>query len=231
MALMSRANTIWSKFSELPGAAVGGWLGIASEHAIGGLIWAVERYRPRRVLELGGGIGTLTFTLAETLTRTHVDNWSLFTVENNPFCCGELVRNVSDAERLTLISDTSEIAEADRQFDLIVVDGGGDLGGDMGIMDFSGMLRPGGMIFVEGHRAFQRGNIEKWYAERPVFHLSSRPLSPKLTPKNPEHRAKNKGFHLYVFEPTAWDRKLLTARGFLSDIGVRAYRRLAAWFS
>ena len=70
---MKESLRIWQRFAARPGAALDGMVGIASEHAIEGLIEVLERYRPRRILELGSGIGTLTYTILATARRLGLD--------------------------------------------------------------------------------------------------------------------------------------------------------------
>src|SRR4051794_39986782 len=66
------AAVVWKKYSDRPGSKH-----IATEFAIAGIVKWVEILKPRRVLEIGPGIGTLTEALIRTLTTLHGDDFKL----------------------------------------------------------------------------------------------------------------------------------------------------------
>lgn len=235
---MRTSKDIWQRFVVLPGSTVDGQVGIASEQAIKGLIKAIRRYRPITILELGAGIGTLTFTILETVSELNVHEQSGFvfwTIENNEFCLEELARNLKDYEGMFQVADSPQaVRDKNICFDLIVVDGGGDMPNDMGPMDFSGMLAEGGAVLVEGYPLFQRQSIERWYGKRPNVSISMAALRQTIRDKHTKRIAKNKSYHLFVFEPTLLDRLRLTAMQLL-NVGYvwlprRVLRALASIF-
>src|SRR5919108_5250032 len=87
--IMKKSMAIWQKYILLPGAIVGDSVGIASEQAISGVLDCINKFRPLRILELGAGIGTLTYTAlnAVVLQQIHKQKgYAFFTIENNDFC-------------------------------------------------------------------------------------------------------------------------------------------------
>ena len=195
---------LWQHFVRLPGAKIDGVVGIASECAIDGLIRIIRRYRPARILELGAGIGTLTKTVLETAVSERIsqqDGLLFYTIENHPFCVAQLSVNLTEYEGMyRLVSDVSELPEVLR-FDLIVVDAGGDLPNDLGVIDFSDRLARGGVILVEGGRAFQRNLIAGWYGHRHHVALRIRPPISSVGAGGANETVRLKGYHLFVFEP------------------------------
>lgn len=226
---MKEAEEVWQRFVQRPGATVEGVVGIASEHAIGGLLRVIETYRPRRILELGAGIGTLTYTLLSKVVELglhEAEGYVFYTVENEPFCKEQLANNMAEHPALYQRVDSTEELPESQVYDLIVVDGGGDLPNDMGVMSFADCLSRGGIIFVEGGRAYQRGLIEQWYGHRPHVAASIRAPRARIVARDETISAKNKGYHLFLFEPSATDRVLLPLRAFWSRIQRRVSDRL-----
>ena len=207
---MSEAGRIWNHFVACPGATVDGKVAIASRHAIGGLIRVIEWRRPEKILELGAGIGTLTFTILATATRLELHRrpgFCFYTIEDHPLCLEQLARNLSRFAGLyRIVGSTEELRDAAVGFDLIVVDGGGDVPGDIKVMDFSNMLAPRGVILVEGYRLFQRKLIAQWYGDRKPIYLKSEPLRRQLHSAATSEPAENKPYHLFVFEPAGVQR-------------------------
>ncbi len=225
---MRESERIWQRFAALPGAAVEDVVAIASEQAIGGLSALIRRRRPARILEIGAGIGTLTFTILETATHLGLDQhpeFRFYTIENNDYCLGQLEVNLEDhAGRYRVLHSSAELPST--RFDLIVVDGGGDLENDMGVMRFDHMLARGGAILVEGGRAFQRELIESWYGHRDFISGKLESLNPVLLERRSGRRAKNKPYHLFVFEPTFLGGLRLRMKLLGNRYSARIHRRL-----
>lgn len=237
------ANKIWQRFVVRPGASVQGTFGIASAHAIGGIIDTILRQRPKTVLEIGAGIGTLTYTILRTATDLAPGNGrdlELITIEKHPFCLEQLEKNLACYEgRYRIEPDSGRLRSENRSFDFIVVDGGagaegrhhdgcdGGISGDMGVTDFSGMLNRGGSILVEGFRLFQRERIKEWYGDRDYVYMKSTPLSKRLTSTDGRFVAKNNPYHIFHFEPTRGERFQLRLRHETSQVVDRVRWRLS----
>ena len=113
---MALAERVHEEFSRKEGSET-----IASRRAMEWLATCVRVFRPRTVLEMGAGIGTLT-----ELILTHdiaVDR--LVTTEDNEYCLSVLRGNLSrgDDPRLHLVVTPEELSRLRLQADLIVADG------------------------------------------------------------------------------------------------------------
>lgn len=195
---MERSEEIWQHFKSLLGSE-----GIASKHAIKGLIETIKRKRPEKILELGAGIGTLTYTILASLHKFFGEeyNYTFYTVENNEFCIGQLKKNLKDFEgKYIPIDNTLKLASKNIKFDLIVIDGGGVDPGDTGPMTIENMVGRQGVIFIEGYRKYQRDMIKKWYQNRNFVCVNIRTADEFIKWKDIKIRGKN--YWLYQFEPT-----------------------------
>jgi Predicted O-methyltransferase len=134
------ADTVYATYAQKPGSEH-----IASLDACRGLEQLVRRHRPRRVLEVGSGIGTLTDLLAQTLDPDAV----LVSLEDNPYCLEQ--RRLNLGPRLGRASLLPDLGALKREiFDLVVVDGGL---ADASVVPF---VAHRGLVFVEGFRGAQR---------------------------------------------------------------------------
>lgn len=143
------AREVWDRFSELEGAQH-----IASEFALAHLACVLRSRRPKRALELGAGIGTITSMI---LAYSGLDA-EVVTTEANEFCLRQLDRNI-DTElkpRLRIIDSADDLAGVETSFDLIVLDG------HFGVEKVNRFLDAGTVCFVEGAR---QGTRDKLNAE------------------------------------------------------------------
>jgi protein-L-isoaspartate O-methyltransferase len=230
---MITARDVHDRFKCLSGSEY-----IASEDAVAGLIRVLRRHKPQRILEVGSGIGTLTFAIISTMDEVRCRGYRLVMVENNDYCRAQLAVNLAGKiERGTLVHDVGEIS--DGKFDLIIVDGGAETDGR-----YLNMLSPRGMIFVEGYREPQRRLIE---ASRPSF-VRALYRSMQMD-RSAAHHARSAyggagrwggGYWVYQFQPTwleqlqyflahLWHGVLVTKRrrlkrlglSLLGDLGIR----------
>ena len=227
---MPTAHEIWQKFIALPGSSVEGRVGIASQNAIGGLLHTLDRRNPLRILEIGAGIGTLTFTILNWARSSGMERnptHALITVENNDYCLRQLAANLKGFEgAYRLVSSVEEARQTGLQFDLITVDGGGDVPNDMGVMPFDHLLQPKGAIFVEGARFTQREKIQEWYGNRPHTYVKMASTQPWVTSASGEIKAKNKPYHLFIYEPSAQEAFSYRAGALWNNFTVRLARRI-----
>jgi hypothetical protein len=103
-----------------------------------------------KILELGGGLGTLT----ELMLR--ISESDLITVENNSFCINEIEKNLSDQRPYKLLKDYDQIYQFD--FELLVIDV------NNGIFNISELIKQSTncrAIFIEGHHLAHRINISR----------------------------------------------------------------------
>lgn len=154
------AMNIYRRFLEKNGAEH-----ISSPIGIHLLLKMCREEKPKRVLEVGGGIGTLSFAVLKH-TNARIDIF-----EDHPFCINELKKNLAGyEERYTVLTDYENFTLPSREYDIVIVDGGNrKLLGDL-------IRRTGhiGRILTEGSRGEQqkvmRRALSKKYVFRPRYY-------------------------------------------------------------
>lgn len=215
---MITAHEVHQRFKDLPGSEY-----IASENAIRGLIRILQRTRPRRILEIGSGIGTLSYTIISTMEALRGRDYRLVMVESNEFCRTRLPVNLRDKfARARLLRHIGDIT--DREFDLIIVDGADTSDGR-----YLTLLADRGMVFVEGDRGPQRHIIESsrrsyvraLYRSMQVEHAAGHHL------RSPGRAVRwGGGYWVYQFHPTWCERGRYLADHLWHGILVTKRRRI-----
>lgn len=153
------AFEIYTRFSFLSGSDE-----IASSVSISTVIDLCKKVKPQAILELGAGIGTLTYTMK------HYSDATIDSYEDNPFCLVEIRKNVPDAN---VISDY-RILPPKNSYDLVVVDGGagdnsgGYLKGTQVLFTYLDNVRA---VYIDGQRLGQRSQIMWALAKNHIFRL------------------------------------------------------------
>lgn len=133
---------------------------ISSPIGIHALLEILKDIKPKHILEVGGGIGALSYT-ALKYSDAHVDIF-----EDHPFCLAELKKNLKGFEdRYTLLTDYHNFMLPRDTYDLLIIDGGGHAF----IYNLISACRYVGRIFVEGGRAEQRKQARKALRQRYLF--------------------------------------------------------------
>jgi predicted O-methyltransferase YrrM len=141
----SIARRIHQQFSEKSGSGR-----IASEFSLLHLSRLIRLRKPRSVLEIGSGIGTVSqLVLAHAERVEH-----LFSVEEDEFCRDAIKKNltVHDLQKWTLLNSQKELPP-DLTFDLIIFDGNQY---EDTIFD---LLRSTTAVFVDGKRQETRAEL------------------------------------------------------------------------
>jgi hypothetical protein len=141
------ARSIHARFSKFEGSDH-----IASRFALEHLAALLTERKPRYVLELGAGIGTIT----ELLLSHPAGITGLIATETQPFCLNALEKNLSNRAdpRLRVVTTPQELAQHRRTVDLIVGDGSLK---DPAETAFAG---EGTSVFVEGNRSGLRARFD-----------------------------------------------------------------------
>ncbi len=148
---------VYEAFSKKAGADY-----IASKIALEALMQVLGKLQPKRILEVGAGIGTMSY-MALKYTDAHID---LF--ENNQFCIGELQKNLQGFEgRFTIVSDYKTFSLPSDSYDLCIVDGGTQELLRKIIQDAKNIKD----IFIEGHRDEQRKVMRQCLRKRYTFQM------------------------------------------------------------
>lgn len=194
-------SEIHAKFKALPGSRE-----IASEFACTHLAKWLERRRPKVVVELGSGIGTLSAVILE-----HVSPYaSVWGIEPNAWCRQQWRQNLGKAgERVVLCGAT---VPTTHRVEFLVLDGG-----DQRSAYYQNLARRA-VIVVEGGRRPQRAVLEaELRRNRRTFCLASwRPWD------------RSKGLSVYQLDPTRWERAWFLAvrlREWVLDLGPRLAHR------
>lgn len=181
---------------------------IATEFAIGALRGWLWTRHPRRILEVGAGIGTLSWVVSKYLTYA-AGYANAVAIEDDPWCQTEWHTNVSAWPCRPSLFNKVPVYEF---YDLVILDG------DQMPDDGWACLAPRATVFVEGNRRPQRARLHQYLRNvgRPFCETPYRP------------RDRSKGVWLILCEPTWWERLLFFAsriEEWLRDLPVRLRRR------
>ena len=197
------AQRVHAKFCELPGAEH-----ISTAYALEQLLRHVDRVQPQRVLELGAGIGTMTYALTELLAP----DAQLTTLEDHPFCLEQLQSNLRGREeRFELVQDLTALAG---DFDFLIVDGA-----DPADPRPFQHLAPGATVFIEGDRRPQMHLLEQTTGIRPRIACELRGLRRRTNSEGLQ--VWDGGGRLVRFEPRPADRLLFLAWKLRSSVNQR----------
>lgn|GEM_PF-2422217 len=113
-----------------------------------------QAIKPERILEMGGGIGTISYALLK-FSHAFIDIY-----EHNEFCQGKIEENLAEfKERYQVIKDY-RILPPERHYDLMIVDGGSGKGKGGGYHEavwfFIMYLKSIKIVYIEGNRRLQR---------------------------------------------------------------------------
>ena len=147
--LSNQAVEIYQKFQQQTGSER-----IATPVNLEALLRLCREIKPQRILELGGGIGTISYTLLNNSEA------ALDIYEDNEFCQKKLRENLAPFMGRFQILETYRLLPPSREYDLIVVDGGNgkswDGGFNQAIWFYLHYLKSVKTIYVEGYRRLQR---------------------------------------------------------------------------
>lgn len=186
--------------------------------------WVGKR-RPRRILEVGAGIGTTTAAITRSVEQTGLSDVLHVVTENIPFCRDELRKNLgSRFDSIRLVEWPSQ-APAEL-YDLVAIDGLGPGAADdlwseehmeRETICSVANLAPRAVVIVENLRLDQRATIEA-NARKPRVSAHVQPID------------GSPGYHLYLLDPSPGERIVMTLRAAWSRVwiprGAKALRRL-----
>lgn len=150
-----RAQEIYGRFAARSGAEH-----IASPIGLHALLAVVDKTKPKYILEVGGGIGTLSYALL-TYSEARIDVF-----EDHPFCIDQLRKAlVRYEDRYTLLDTYERYALPRTAYDVVIIDGGGHAF----IYNLIRELDDVRVIFIEGGRREQRKQARRALRHRYVF--------------------------------------------------------------
>ena len=143
---MTFASDLHAKYSVLEGSGQ-----IALIYSLEKLDELLKFYRPTHILELGGGIGTISELLL-LKSDANID-----VVENNDYCREKMVKNLSHLREYKLIDDYKFLSSGS-QADMLVIDVNN---GIFNLSKLIGLMPNLKVIFIEGHHLAHRLNISR----------------------------------------------------------------------
>jgi len=173
--MMTNPHEIWRYFSMRLGSQE-----IASPFALATILWLYRDVAPQYTLEVGHGIGTVTYLLAVWGSRRD----SLVAVEDHPWCVEQAKANLGHWSATVLWYDKVPQYMA---FEFLVIDGP-----QIGAMEYEKVLAPRALVIFEGNRREQRRVLETVLRleQRPFVHVNLKPAD------------RSKGVWVYQLEPT-----------------------------
>ena len=134
-------------FASRPGAEF-----IASDFALAHLSCLLNKAKPRSVLEMGAGIGTLTYLLLTHPQRPEL----IVSVEDNEYCIDQFNRNLPGQMRTghSLTTDVHTARDKASHFDVVIFDA------ESQAEEACEFVGPDTIVFVEGSRKHQRAAIQ-----------------------------------------------------------------------
>jgi hypothetical protein len=213
------SEEIHKHFSKLPGSEH-----IATKSAVYGLTKWLIRERPAIVLEIGAGIGTLTFAAIKTLSQVHVDKtYRLVCLEDNDFCLKELRNNLRCCEgRYSVVADMEQASKDIKEFDFVITDGRSQTDRTL----FS-RLAASAVVFVEGDRSLQMETLKLSLNSRKWIHADIRTL--RRTGEVGKMRWDG-GYRVVKLEPSSIDRLVFSFLNLRTSFVYRI-RRIFAIFN
>lgn len=157
----------YRKFSTAEGS-----LHIASEFAVFKLQELITKFKIRRVLEVGLGIGSIAGTLLEINKGLSYSG-----TEKNDFCLDSLKRNLEKNYQYLEIYSGLENIPKNKKFDLVIVDGKDS---DLEVM--KKLLSPRAIVAVEGDRTPQQEILQELFPDNIFVHSISRKKNRRFSP-------------------------------------------------
>ncbi|WP_026839457.1 hypothetical protein [Gillisia sp. JM1] len=153
---------------------------IASEYAIEKINGLLDKFRTKKILEVGLGIGSISGTLL-AVNRNKPDlNYA--GTEANDFCLKALAENLKeDYRQLKIYSDLSDIP-VNKEYDLIIIDGK-----DQNLQAIKGLISKNGILVIEGDRMLQLDLLQELFPDNRYVHCISLKRNREYSPFSAEN--------------------------------------------
>jgi len=149
---------------------------IASEFALEKIIEIIINYKIKNVLELGLGIGSISYSVQEFLKKNN-QNINYIGTETNAFCLGVLPKYLKEHyDKIKIFDSLNEVPLAEK-FELIIVDGK-----DENLLKIEKIILNRGIIIIEGDRTPQLEFIRDVFPNSKYVRLISNYKSPEYGP-------------------------------------------------
>lgn len=154
---------------------------IASEFALKAIQKVVENYNAKNILELGVGIGCISFCVLKLSSENNL-NINYVGTESNEFCLKVLPNYLK--EHYTKIQIFAELKDvkSNQKFDIIIIDGK-----DENIKEVESLIATNGIIIIEGDRIPQLNIIRSIFPKSVFTRVISNERNPNYGPIPPTH--------------------------------------------
>lgn len=130
---------------------------IAGQFALEKILDIIDVNKPNRILEVGLGIGSISYTILSIKDRFN-PNLTYHGTEANDFCLNALKQNLSDFSDSIEIYKNLEALNSTIKYDFVIIDGS-----DESIEQIKDIISPNGVIFIEGGRANQTEKMKSTF--------------------------------------------------------------------
>jgi hypothetical protein len=149
---------------------------IASEFALKKVIEIIKNHEIKNVLELGLGIGSISYSVLE-FSKRKVIPINYIGTESNAFCLGVLPKYLKEHfKKIQIFESLKEVSRLEK-FDLVIVDGK-----DEKLKKIEKIILNRGLIIIEGDRTSQLELIRDVFPNSKYVRLISNYNSPEYGP-------------------------------------------------
>ncbi|WP_179005943.1 hypothetical protein [Winogradskyella forsetii] len=130
---------------------------IASLYALEKIIDIVNINKPKRILEIGLGIGSIAYTVMK-YTEVSALNMTYEGTEANEFCLNAIKENLGKYSKDIKVYQSLDELKPSKKYDLVIIDGSDD-----SLKKVKDIISEHGVIFIEGCRALQLETINNLF--------------------------------------------------------------------
>lgn len=170
------AVTTYKYFSGLDGNQY-----IATEFALKAILNVVEKYKAKNILELGVGIGCITFCIMK-FSNINNSKINYIGTESNEFCLKVLPNYLKEYYNKIQIFPQLKDVSSNEKFDIIIVDGK-----DENVVKIESFIANKGIIIIEGDRIEQLNTIRSIFPNSLYARIITNNMNPKYGPASPAH--------------------------------------------
>lgn len=167
-----RAEKYYKYFSKLEGNQH-----IANLFALEKILDLLRIYKPKHVLEVGLGIGSISYSIMDYLKNNDSKDFTYTGTEANQFCLNALSVNLKEHYSDLVIYGKIEDIPKTSLFDFIIIDGSDDA-----LNRISKLISKNGIIFIEGDRKNQQDILVKLFPKHKYVHSISNYKEPEYGP-------------------------------------------------
>jgi phospholipid N-methyltransferase len=149
---------------------------IASEFALKKIIDVIDNYKIKSVLELGLGIGSISFCVLEFAKRK-TQNINYTGTEANDFCLKVLPKYLNfHFDKIQIFNNLNSVSLS-KKFDLIIIDGK-----EENLFKVKDMISEKGIIIIEGDRVPQLEVVKSIFSKHKYVRVISNQLNRNYGP-------------------------------------------------